>query len=133
LNSKKYKDTLYKMRYINDLRDLVHSSAELYTEDPAFLVKDKPKGEYRPISYTQFKEEIDYLGTKFIDMGLKGKKIAIIGENRYKWVVTYMAVVNGTGVVVPLDKDLTPVEIENLVKRAGIEAIVYSGKMGKKI
>ncbi len=121
------------MRYINDLRDLVHSSAELYAEDPAFLVKDKPKGEYRPISYTQFKEEIDYLGTKLIEMGLKDKKVAIIGENSYKWVVTYMAVVNGTGVVVPLDKDLTPVEIENLVKRAKIEAIVYSGKMEKKI
>ena len=46
MNSKKYKDTLYKMRYINDLRDMIVSSAELYADDPAFMVKDTP------VSYT---------------------------------------------------------------------------------
>lgn len=96
LNSKKYKDVLYKMRYINDLRDMIHSSAELYGEDPAFLVKDVPGGKYRPVSYNQLKEDIDALGTKFVEMGLKDKKVAIIGENSYEWVVTYLAVTNGT-------------------------------------
>lgn len=132
LNSKKYKDVLYKMRYINDLRDMIHSSAELYGEDPAFLVKDVPGGKYRPVSYNQLKEDIDALGTKFVEMGLKDKKVAIIGENSYEWVVTYLAVTNGTGVVVPLDKDLTEVEIGNLIGRSGIEAIVFSGKMREK-
>ena len=132
LNSKKYKDVLYKMRYINDLRDMIHSSAELYGEDPAFLVKDVPGGKYRPVSYNQLKEDIDAIGTKLVEMGLKDKKVAIIGENSYEWVVTYLAVTNGTGVVVPLDKDLTEVEIGNLIGRSGIEAIVFSGKMREK-
>ena len=51
MNSKKYKDVLYSMRYINDLRDMVCSSAELYGERPAFLVKDNPGGKYIPITY----------------------------------------------------------------------------------
>ena len=59
MNSRKYKDTLYRMRYINDLRDMIYSSAEMYGNDPAFLVKDVPGGEYRPISYIQLKEDID--------------------------------------------------------------------------
>ena len=52
MNSKKYKDVLYQMRYINDLRDMVHSSAEMYGEKTSFLVKDKPRGEYRPVSFS---------------------------------------------------------------------------------
>lgn len=133
MNSRKYKDVLYRMRYINDLRDMVCSSAEIFCDEPAFLVKDVPGGEYRPISYIQFRDDIDALGTKLIDLGLKDKKIAIIGENSYKWVVTYLAVTNGTGVVVPLDKDLTEIEIGNLMKRAEIDAIVFSGKMKDKV
>lgn len=133
MNSKKYKDVLYRMRYINDLRDLVHSSAELYGEDTAFLVKDVPRGEYRPITFSHFKDEVDYLGTKFIEMGLKDKKVALIGENSYKWVVSYLAMTNGTGVIVPLDKELTEIEIHNLLDRAKVDAIIFSGKMRKKV
>lgn len=133
MNSRKYKDVLYQMRYINDLRDMIHSSAELYGNDTSFLVKDVPRGEYRPITYNQLKEDIDCLGTKLTEMGLKDKKVAVIGENSYKWVVSYLAVVNGTGVIVPLDKELTGIEIENLLNRAKVDAIVFSGKMKKKI
>ena len=121
------------MRYINDLRDLIYSSAELFGEKPAFLVKDVPGGKYRPISYITLREDINDLGTKLTEMGLTGKKAAIIGENSYKWVVTYLAVVNGTGVIVPLDKDLTPVEIGNLLERAEVDAVFFSGKMEKKV
>lgn len=48
-------------------------------------------------------------------------------------MVSYLAVVNGTGVIVPLDKELTGIEIENLLNRAKVDAIVFSGKMKKKI
>lgn len=133
MNSKKYKDVLYRMRYINDLRDMVQSSAEMYGEDPAFLVKDVPRGDYRPISYVQFKDDIDALGTKLMELGLKDKKVALIGENSYKWVVSYLAVVNGTGVIVPLDKELTGIEIHNLLDRAKVDAIIFSGKMAGKV
>lgn len=133
MNSKKYKDVLYQMRYINDLRDMVHSSAEMFGDKTSFLVKYKPRGEYRPITFNQLKSDIDHLGTKLVEMGLKDKKVAIIGENSYKWVVTYLAVTNGTGVIVPLDKELTGIEIRNLLERAKVDAIVFSGKMKKKL
>ncbi len=61
-------------------------------------------------------------------MGLKGKRIAVIGENRYEWGISYLAVTCGTGIVVPLDKALPENEIQNLVERSGVEAICYSGK-----
>lgn len=133
MNSKKYKDTLYEFRYINDLKEMIDSAAELYVDEPAFMVKDVRGGEYRKISFKHFKADIDALGTKFIEMGLKDKKIAVIGENSYKWVVTYMATVNGTGVIVPLDKELPVKEIHHLLERAGVDAIVHSKKLTKNV
>lgn len=133
MNNKKYKDSFYQFRYINDLKDMLNSSAELFTKETAYLVKDKPGGEYRPILYDQFKKDVDALGTRLIDLGLKGEKIAVIGENSYKWVVAYLAVTNGTGVVVPLDKELPPREIINLMKRAEISAVVCSQKLEETV
>lgn len=129
MNNKKYKDTFYQFRYINDLKDMLNSSAELYAREQAYLVKDGPGGQYRPVYYSQLKKDVDALGTKFLNMGLKDSKVAIMGENSYQWVVSYLAVVNGTGVVVPLDKELPPKEIAHLLQRADVNTIIYSAKM----
>ncbi|MDE5831104.1 MAG: AMP-binding protein [Clostridia bacterium] len=67
-------------------------------------------------------------GTAFIKLGLKGKRIAVIGENRYEWGLSYLAVTCGTGIVVPLDKALPENEIQNLVERSEVEAICYTKK-----
>ncbi|HIU25004.1 MAG TPA: AMP-binding protein [Candidatus Copromorpha excrementigallinarum] len=133
MNSRKYRNVFYNTRDIKDLRDLVHSSAELYGDDSAFLVKDKPSGAYRGISYRQFEEDVDSLGTELLNMGLKGEKVALIGENSYQWVVTYLAVTNGTGVIVPLDKELPETEIRNLIERAEAGALVFSEKTADRL
>ncbi len=116
----------YKRREIRDLKEMLNSSAELFKENTAFLVKDQKCGEYIPIKYQQLKEEVDALGTALLNMGLLDKKIAIIGENRYEWIVSYLAVVNGVGTVVPLDKELPEEDLLNLVSRAEIDAIIYA-------
>ena len=133
MNSKKFKNVLYDFREITDLKDMVNTSAELFAEVDAYLVKEKPGSDYRPIKYAQVKKEIDALGTKWINMGLKGKKIAVIGENSYKWVLTYLSVTNGTGVIVPLDRELPAKEVANLISRGDVSGLVCSKKMMKKI
>lgn len=112
---------------------MLNTSAELFAKEPAYLVKDTPGGPYRPVLYEQVKRDVDALGTRLLDLGLKGKKIAVIGENSYKWVVSYLGTVCGTGVVVPLDKELPPKEIANLLKRAEADAIIYSKKMKEDV
>lgn len=133
MNSNKYKEEWYDFRSISDLKDMVNTSAALYGNRPAFLVKDRPGGKYQPISYIQVKKDVDALGTALMDLGLSGKKIGVIGENRYEWVITYLAAVNGLGVIVPLDRELPPAEIQNLMEQSGLSAIVFSGKVEHKI
>ncbi|MDD4565072.1 MAG: AMP-binding protein [Eubacteriales bacterium] len=116
----------HQVREITTLKDMLNSSVQLYSEKPAFLVKKDKGGEYFQIKYKQVGHDVDALGTKLIEMGLKDAKIAIIGENCYEWVVSYYAVANGTGVVVPLDKELSREEIYYLIKTAGCRAIFYT-------
>jgi len=60
-------------------------------------------------------------------LGTEKGFVAVIGENRYEWCVTYLATINGVGVVIPLDKELPLPELENLLKQSNANAIVYSG------
>ena len=133
MNSSKYKDQEYAHRPIRDLKDMINTSAVLFADKNAFLVKDAPGGTYRPIKFSRFKTDIDEFGTSLMDLGLTGKNIAVIGENRYEWVVSYLAVVNGVGVVVPLDRELPAQEVHNLLERAGVRAVIYSSKVGSVV
>ena len=128
-SNKKFKNVNYPTRQVTDMRDLVMSSVRLCGEKPAYLVKNTPGGKFQPITYNQLKEDVNALGTAFMDLGLKGKNVGIIGETRYEWIISHFATSFGTGVVAPLDKDLPIDELKNLIHRANLSTIVYSGKV----
>ncbi len=133
MNSKKYDGALYSFEYVETLKDIILDSSSRYPNRSAYMYKNPGDDNFRHITYFEFKKNIDNLGTALIDMGLEGSKIAIIGENSHKWVMSYFAVVTGVGVVVPLDKNLEIGEIINLMKRADIELIFTSKKMYEKV
>lgn len=124
---------LYAVRPISDLRDMLNSSTELYGEKAAFLSKKRGQTDYSPITYNQYKSDVNAFGTALVSLGLKGRKIALIGENRYEWSISYLSTVNGTGIIVPLDKELPANEIETLIMRSKADAIIYSGGVKEKI
>jgi len=90
------------------------------------MYKEERTGPYIPVSYYDFTVDVLSLGAKMVEMGLSGKRIAIIGENCYQWVVSYFAVLFGVGVVVPFDKELRAEEIKNLLRVSECDAIFYT-------
>lgn len=114
-----------KMKFA-DLKDMLKQTGEVYGNRPAYIFKDN--GSMKTISHKEFRDEINALGTVLINMGLKDKRIAVISENRYEWELSYLAIVAGVGVVVPLDKALPDNELESLILRSQVEAIFYSSK-----
>ena len=132
-SNKKYRDAYYTNRTVTDLRELINSSAALYGDRTAYLIKNVPGGSYVPKSYRDLKNDIDAFGTALVEMGLKNKHIAVIGETRYEWVVADLAVINGVGVAVPLDKELPVSELANLAQRAHLSAVVFSAKVEKRL
>ena len=86
------------------------------------------KGIFEEITYKEYVNDINSLGTALISIGLKDKRIGVIGENRKEWELSYLSIVCGTGVVVPLDKSLPENELNSLIERSEIEAIFYQEK-----
>ncbi len=111
-------------------RELVDESAKKYGEKNAFIIKEKieknPK--YKYISYNKLKEDVDSFGQGLLSLGLKGKRIAIIGKNSYEWGLTYITVLSSVGISVPLDKGLKQDEIESLMIRSKADCIVFDEK-----
>ena len=119
-------ERLYKYTEITDLKDMLKKSGEKYGKKIAYKIR-KENG-YKEITHSEVRKMVDGLGTKLIDMGLKDKRIAVIGENRYEWEIAYLSIVCGTGIVVPLDKSLPENELESLIERSKAEAIICSQK-----
>ena len=119
-------ERLYKYIEITDLKDMLKKSGEKYGEKIAYKIRQE--NEYKEITHSEVRKMVDGLGTKLIDMGLKDKRIAVIGENRYEWEIAYLSIVCGTGTVVPLDKSLPENELESLIERSKAEAIICSQK-----
>ena len=122
---------IYKMPKYENIKEMLEKTGEKYGDRPAYKFKTEKEGQFREITHKQVREEVNYLGTALINIGLKDKRIAVISENRYEWGIAYLAVVAGTGVVVPLDKALPDNEIESLIQRSEVEAIFYSNNYNK--
>lgn len=128
------KNRLYKecLEPPKDIKSILENSAEKFGSRNAFgiWVGD---GKYKYITYRQFKEDVDGFGTSLVELGLKDKHIGVIGDNCYEWCLSWMAVVCGTGVVCNLDKELSLEELNVLIEKGDIEAIIYSQSIQKKI
>jgi len=117
---------LYEVRKIRDLRDMLQQSVKLYQDKAVFMIK-KNKGEnYTNISYKQYSSDVNAFGTALTNMSGSGSRVAILAETRYEWYVSYLSVTNGTGIVVPLDKELPKHEIASLLNRSFSDCLIYS-------
>lgn len=130
--SKKMKPTKgHEMGKIQDFRELLNRAVEKYGDKIAFEYKKDTTDKNSEIivkTFNQYKNDAKKLSTILLNMGLQGKRVAVIGNNSYNWCVTYIAVVTGDMVIVPLDKALPDVEIKSLIKRSKADAVVFEKK-----
>ena len=113
-----------------NVREIIRNSVEKFADKTAFTIKiNKDKNvSYRKITYKKLGRQIDSLGTELIKQGLKDKRVAVISKNRYEWVLSYLAVLNGVGIVVPLDKGLPDQEIISSLQRSRADAVIFEEK-----
>jgi long-chain acyl-CoA synthetase len=124
VDGKLFKGTkrIFEAKRFYNFKEMVLNTQKEFGERPAFKFKTEEKGVLREMLYKDYIEEIIALSTALNSIGLENKRIGIIGDNRYAWEEAYMAIVSGTGVVVPLDKGHPEGEILSLIERSEIEA-----------
>lgn len=110
-------ERLYEYTRIDNLKEMLDKSGKEFANNVAYKIKiDKDK--YKEITHKEVRKMVNDLGTALINIGLKDKRIAVIGENRFEWEVSYLSIVCGTGIVVPLDKSLPENELKDLIERS---------------
>ena len=126
---------LKQAKEFKDIKDIIYNSAKKYANNIAFRIKEKigKDVKYIDITYKKLLEDVNHFGTGLYKKGLKAKRIAIIGKNRYEWVLTYLSNLLGNIISVPLDKDLQYEELETSLVRSKAECIVFDPKQLDKI
>ncbi len=122
---------VYETEEVTTIRELIERSASLYGERPAFLYSED--GEVKEITYGEVLARVKAFATYLRSKLPEGCKIAVTGKNSYNWVISYLAVTCGVGVIVPIDKDLRGEEISELIKDAEADAVIYSPEQEDKI
>ncbi|MDD2627655.1 MAG: AMP-binding protein [Clostridia bacterium] len=118
---------MLKKGELYSLKDVVQKKFLEYGDKVAYLEKNKKTKKFEEISFNELRKDVKALATVLVKKyNLEDEKIVVIGKNSYKWYMSYLAVLTGVGIIVPLDKELPQNEIENLLKRSRAKCIIYS-------
>ena len=121
----------YPVVHYKNLKEMLTSSVELYADCPAF--KEKIDGVWHTWTYREYGADVNALGTELLARGLGGKRILVTGANGYAWVVSYMAVICGVGVIVPVDKEIPAEELANIARISEASMVIYGRKSAERV
>ena len=94
------------------IREILVNSEEHYGDKDAFRFKAKSNddGDKKTIvvskTYSEFKNDTEKFSKALHSIGETNTHIALLGSTSYEWIVSYMGIVNGKNVCVPLDAQL---------------------------
>lgn len=128
-NQKQKRTEPYETTNYKTVKEFFTKSINEFAERPCILEKPDHKEPYKTFTYKEFGDDVIALGTAMIKLlNLKDKRVIIIGETQYDWYISYMAMLCGVGIAVPVDRELPLNELENVVRRSRASAIIYSPK-----
>ncbi|MBQ6457104.1 MAG: AMP-binding protein, partial [Mogibacterium sp.] len=125
ITASKVPEVMYRIgRPVPDLKYMMESGVEAFGDKVLYHQIMPGEKEFTEFTYGQVRDDVRGLGTSLLALGLRGAHIGIIGANCYEWAESYFAVTGGTGVVVPLDKELSQEELQNLCDMGDIKAVI---------
>ena len=128
-NQKKKEKKNYEGTNFSTVKQIFINSSREYADRTLLVEKFNSKEDWTEITYNQFKNEVIGFGTALTrKLNLKDTRIIIIGENTHHWYLSYMTMLCGAAIAVPVDKELPENEIENVIKRAKASAVIFSTK-----
>jgi len=116
---------LNKVHHIDSIQDMLIKSANRHGDKLALEdLRDTP---IPKASYNSLLKYVLKFGTALRELGLAERShIAVIGENRVQWGITYLTAMCFNYVIVPIDAKLSTNEIINIIHESDASAIVFS-------
>ncbi len=114
----------YSVKEVSTLKQLYCESRDTYGTKT--FLKEKVEGAWIEYGFKKFADDIEALGTALLARGLADQRILLLGDNCYAWAISYMAVVCGVGVVIPVNKDSSVESLQSIVDRTDAKAVIAS-------
>lgn len=108
------------------IRDILEESEKKFSEMQA--VKWLKKKEICERSYRELMEHVIAVRKGLQAEGFQGKHIALIGSSSVEWIESYLGIITGQNVAVPLDAGLPGEDLADLLNRSDAEALFLSPK-----
>lgn len=125
---------LNQVTKVNTVKELLDIAVKEVGDQNAFEFRDGIDNEkIIEKTYREFVRDTEEVGTAIASLGMADKHIAIIGENSYRWLTVYLAVLKSTGVFVPIDRELPCKDIINVLIHSESEVLFYSERYEKWI
>ncbi len=116
---------LNKVPEVVSVQDMLLQSAKKYSTKLA--MEDLNDTPLKRVTYAKLLESVLTFGNALKSLGIKERThIALIGENRVQWAVSFLTSMAFNYVVVPIDARLNSNEILNIVHESDAEALIFS-------
>ncbi len=110
---------------ISSVQEMVLKSCTAYSGKLA--LEDLNDTPMQNLTFEQLLENILKFGSALKNLGIDERThIALIGENRVQWAVSFLTAMCFNYVIVPIDKNLSSNEIYNIIHESDAEAIIFS-------
>ena len=118
---------LYEVSPFTDFKDMLRQASDEAGDQLAIrYFRDYASRDVRDVTYNEFKRETEELGTGLASLGITDAHVAIVSENSYHWILTYLTILNSEGVFVPVDKELPFPEIMNILAHSDSKVVFFS-------
>ena len=125
---------LYETTIFEDFRIMTENVANKYPNKVAYSFKENPhKPEITKKTFAETRKYIVAMGTGLVDLGVREKHIAIVGEASYNWITSYYATMSIGAVTVPIDKELPAEDIKSIIESAECDFVIYSSVIDAKM
>ncbi len=108
------------------IRDILEDSVKKFADIKA--VKWLKKKDILERSYSELMDNVIAIRKSLLAEGFKGKHISLIGTSSVEWIESYLAIITGNTVAVPLDAGLPAEDLIDLINRSDSEALFLSPK-----
>lgn len=116
---------------VNSIKAMISQAVEAVGDQDAYCYRHK--GQECAVTFREFEQQTIALGTGLANLGISKEHIAILCENRYEWICTYLTVLKSDSVYVPIDKELPIGDVLNILEDSESTVLFYSEKQEARL
>ncbi len=109
--------------------EMVERSSREYADHVVFRMRNPDGKSWRQYTYRELGELVPRIAAYLREQGIQpGDRVAVLGENRPEWGISYFAVTWAGATIVPLDARATPHEWKHILNHSESKGILVSGR-----